>query len=172
MAPNRLVTYSEPSHYLNQYWVIISWTLSNKLQWNFSQNSNVSIQENAFENVSAKWRPFRPEEDELKMNVSMYLLDQCAGNRTRGYAHDLFSTLRPRQNGHHFADDIFKCISLNENFWILNKIPLKYVPYGLIDNMAALVQIMAWRRADVKPLSEPMMAYFTDAYMHHPGSMN
>ena len=25
------------------------------------------------------------------------------------------NTLRPRQNGRHFADDIFKCIFLNEN---------------------------------------------------------
>ena len=37
-------------------------------------------------------------------------------------------TLRARHNGHHFADDIFKYISLNENFWIFNKISLKYVP--------------------------------------------
>ena len=37
------------------------------------------------------------------------------------------STLRPRQNGCHFTDDIFKCIILNENFWISNKISLKYV---------------------------------------------
>ena len=35
------------------------------------------------------------------------------------------NTLRPRQNGRHFADDIFKCICLND---------------------PALVQIMAWRR--------------------------
>ena len=28
------------------------------------------------------------------------------------------NTLRPRQNGRHFADDIFKCIFLNENVWI------------------------------------------------------
>ena len=27
-----------------------------------------------------------------------------------------------------FADDIFKCIFSNENFWILIKILLKYVP--------------------------------------------
>ena len=26
---------------------------------------------------------------------------------------------------------------------------------------------MAWRRPDDKPLSEPMMAQFTDAYMRH-----
>ena len=37
------------------------------------------------------------------------------------------------------ANDIFKCISLNENFWILNKISLKFVPEGLIDNNLALV---------------------------------
>ena len=30
-----------------------------------------------------------------------------------------FNTLRPRQNGRHFADAIFKCIFWNENAWIL-----------------------------------------------------
>ena len=39
-----------------------------------------------------------------------------------------FNTLRPRQNGCHFADDIFKCIFLNENIWTLIKISLKFVP--------------------------------------------
>ena len=39
-----------PSHYLNQCWNIVNWTLGNKLQWNFNQNSNIFIQENAFEN--------------------------------------------------------------------------------------------------------------------------
>ena len=55
-----------------------------------------------------------------------------------------FNTLRPRQNGCHFTDNIFKCIFFNENFWILNEISLKYVPYGLIDNLEALVQIRVW----------------------------
>ena len=36
------------------------------------------------------------------------------------------------------------CIPLNENFWILKTISLQYAHWGLIDNMAALVQIMAW----------------------------
>ena len=50
--------------------------------------------------------------------------------------------LRLRQNGCHFADGIFKYIFLNEDFWISNNIPLKYVPYqGVIDNMSALVQM-------------------------------
>ena len=69
----------------------------------------------------------------------------------------LFNTLRPRQNGRHFPDDIFKRIFLNENAWILLKISLKFVPKGPINNIPALVQIMAWRRLGDKPLSEAMM---------------
>ena len=68
-----------------------------------------------------------------------------------------FNTLRPRQNGRHFPDDIFKCFFLNENVWIYITISLKFVPKGLINNIPALVQIMAWRRPGDKPLSEPMM---------------
>ena len=67
------------------------------------------------------------------------------------------NTLRPRQNGRHFADDIFKCIFLNENIWISIKISLKFVPKGPINNIRALVQIMAWRRPGDKPLFEAMM---------------
>ena len=67
------------------------------------------------------------------------------------------NTLRPRQNGHHFPDDIFKWILLNENVWITIKISLKFVPKGLMNNIPALVQIMTWRRPGDKPLSEPVM---------------
>ena len=67
------------------------------------------------------------------------------------------NTLRPRQNGRHFADDSFKRIFLNENSRILIKISIKFVPKGPINNNPALVQIMAWRRSGDKPLSEPMM---------------
>ena len=70
---------------------------------------------------------------------------------------DTLNTLRPRQNGGHFPDDIFKCIFLNENIWISLKISLNFVPNGRIDNIPALVQIMAWHRPGDKPLSEPMI---------------
>ena len=72
-----------------------------------------------------------------------------------------FNTLRPRQNGRHLADYIFKCIFLNENVWIPIKITLKFVPKGPFNNIPALVQIMAWRRPGDKPLSEPMMVSLT-----------
>ena len=80
-----------------------------------------------------------------------------AQNRTVVHIIAVINTLRPIQNGRHFADDIFKCIFLNENAWISLKISLKFVPKGPINNNPALVQIMAWRRSGDKPLSEPMM---------------
>ena len=68
-----------------------------------------------------------------------------------------FNTLRPRPNGRHFADDIFKRIFLNENILIPIKISLKFVPKGHINNIPSLVKLMAWRRPSDKPLSEPIM---------------
>ena len=38
-----------------------------------------------------------------------------------------------------------------------DKISLKFVPKGPINNIPAFVQIMAWCRPGDKPLSEPMM---------------
>ena len=69
----------------------------------------------------------------------------------------LFNTLSPRQNGRHFPDNTFKCIFLNENVRISITISLKFVRKGPINNIPALVQIMAWRRPGDKPLSEPML---------------
>ena len=67
------------------------------------------------------------------------------------------NSLRPRQKGRLFADDTFKRIFLNENIIISTKNSLNFVPKGLINNIPALVLIMAWRRPGDKPLSEPML---------------
>ena len=66
-------------------------------------------------------------------------------------------TLGPIQNGSHSPEDIFKCIFLNENVSIAIRISLKFVPKGPINNIPALVQIMAWRWSGNKPLYEPKM---------------
>ena len=52
-------------------------------------------------------------------------------------------TLRQRQNGRHFADHNFKCIFFNETICISFNVSLKFVSCGLIDNIPALVQVMA-----------------------------
>ena len=75
-----------------------------------------------------------------------------------------FNTLRPRQNGRHFPDDISKCIFLNENVLISMKISLKFVPKGQINNIPALVQIIAWRRPGDKPLSNPVWEVYWRKY--------
>ena len=62
------------------------------------------------------------------------------------------------------ADDIFKWIFLNENSRIPIQISLKFVHKSPTDNKPVLVQVMAWRRTGDKPLPEPMMTQFTDAY--------
>ena len=70
------------------------------------------------------------------------------------------------------ADGIFKCIFLNEDDKIFIQISLKLVPRSPIDIKPAPVQVMAWRRTDDKPIPEPMLTQFTDAYMRHSGELN
>ena len=82
------------------------------------------------------------------------------------------NTLRPRRN-EHFADNIFKRIFFNENVSISIKISLKFVPKGPINNIPALVQIMAWRRSGDKPFSEPMtISLLTHIYVTRPQLVN
>ena len=81
------------------------------------------------------------------------------------------NTLRPRQNGRHFADDILERIFLNENVWISIKISLNLVPKGPINNISALVQIMAWRRPGDKPESM-MMSLLTHICVTRPQWVN
>ena len=77
-------------------------------------------------------------------------------------------TLRPRKDGLHFPDDIFKCIFLNENVKISNKISLKFVPkryssIGLDNGLAtARRQAIMWTNDGL----------FSDAYMRHSAPMS
>ena len=71
----------------------------------------------------------------------------------------------------------FKSIFSDAFSWMKNvvfwyKTSLKFVPKGPVDNNPALVQMMAWRQIGDKPLSEPMLTRFTDAYMWHWGQMS
>ena len=65
------------------------------------------------------------------------------------------------------ADDIFRCIFLNENDRIPIQISLKFIPRNPIDNKLAMFQVMDWRRIGDKPLSEPMLTWFTYVNMRH-----
>ena len=62
----------------------------------------------------------------------------------------------PGQNGRHFADNIFRCIFLNEKICILIEISLKFVLEGSIENKENLDnglapnrrQAIIWTNAD------------------------
>ena len=46
------------------------------------------------------------------------------------------------------------------------------VPFHVIENIAALVELLAWHWRGNNPLSEPMMVKVADAYMRHSASMS
>ena len=110
--------------------------------------------------------PPRPHRPCVGLNLTNFrkALDEVMGLYDLVSIRQCVNTLRPRQHGHHFADDIFKCMSIN--------ISLRFVSKGQINNITKLVQVMAWRHPGDKPLSEPMMVKFTDAYKHHSASMS
>ena len=53
------------------------------------------------------------------------------------------NTPRPQQDGCQFANHILKCIFLNENVCSLIEMSLKFIPRGSVDNMSALIQVVA-----------------------------
>ena len=91
------------------------------------------------------------------VNVNRVIIDACNGLSPAWCQACAVNTLRLRQNGCHFAGDSFKQIFLNENVGIAIKISLKFVPEGPVNNISALVQIMAWRRPGDKSFSETIL---------------
>ena len=88
-----------------------------------NEHNKISSEENVFGNVACHSCPylFRPDCDPASLSG------------------DSLNSSSDGQNGRHFADDIFKCIFLNEKVQLLTKISLKFVPKGPIDNNPSLV---------------------------------
>ena len=117
---------------------------------------------------SGKWRPFCLGLNVLKQHriiawMSNYIhikpwnvIDHPCQNFNSGS----IDSLRMRQNGRHFTDNPSKHIFLSHTIQISIKFSLKLVSKGQINNIPALVPIMAWRCPSDKLLSEPMMVSF------------
>ena len=69
----------------------------------------------------------------------------------------LINTLRPGKMAAIFQTTFSHAFSWMKIYEFRKKISLTFVPKGPIENIPALVQLMAWRRPGNKPLSEPMM---------------
>ena len=93
--------------------MIVNWTLRNKLQLNVSRNTKFFIYENASEDIVCKMVAILSRTRRVKI-------------------------LRPEQNGRHFADNSFKCIFLNKNVSVSNKMSMKNVPRCLIERKASI----------------------------------
>ena len=83
--------------------------------------------------------------------VSSLVYNGCSISWTRTWRTQL--SLRGRET----MTDIFKHNFFNENVWILIAISLQFVLKGPVNNIPALVQIVAWCPPGDKPLSEPIM---------------
>ena len=171
-----------PNHYMIQCWSLISEALWHSPESNFTVSAQAIIQCNEFENYTFKITATSPRDQWVnvwdhrdpfhKGCMSLYWnhleivfaiifavmkwSPEWSSERL-WLVYFFINSLRPRQNGRHFADDTFKRAFLNENVLISIKISLKFVSKGPINNIPALVQIMAWRRPGDKPLSEPRM---------------
>ena len=134
------VTYLVPSHYLNQWWFIGDWTLWTTLSEIWIRMLHFSLKEMDLKMSSEKctplWQPLC-----MWWNIEgICWVVLSLSNLVSVLAIPFFlNSSPPGQNGCHFADDIFRCIFLNENFCILFKISLKFVPKGPIDNISTLV---------------------------------
>ena len=115
------------SHYLNQCWPIIKGVLWYSPESNFTVTAHAAV---------------------LHLKII------------------LFKIIATRMSLTHWVRDkmaaIFQTTFSNAFCWMKMyefrlKISLKFVPQGPINNIPALVQIMAWRRPGDKPLSGPMM---------------
>ena len=123
---------------MKQFWCIVNWIIRKKWLWNCNQNSNIFAEENSLGNVvcSLVTILFKHQCRNMKDIIILHWIYHILPNGTHiiyysYYSHQIIwymykyiDTLRPRQNGRHFADDIFKCIFLNENFWLSNDISL------------------------------------------------
>ena len=91
-----------------------------------------------------------------------------ASQRPVTYFTNEINTLRPRQNGRHFSDNISNAFSWMNIF----KFRLKF-HWNLLFLRVQMTIFHHWFRwwLGTKPLSEPMMAYVAGVYMHHSASM-
>ena len=74
------------------------------------------------------------------------------------------NTLRPGQDGRHFADDIFKYIFLNENIWIVINISLKFVSKGQSNNIPLSEVMVVSLLTHICVARPPRVKYNTGRY--------
>ena len=149
-------TWSAPSHYLNQSWNIIYWTFRNKHQWIFDQNSNIFIQENAFENVVCEMAVILPRPQCVNMGgILIYVLilkcfDMCLSILQTFNDGQMSLYLVFMSQYQVFMHLIRSCINWWE--WIWQSIAWKFWPGSSLSS--------SWNASTLKPWSIPTITHY------------
>ena len=143
--------HSVPNHYLNQWWLIVSLALRNQTQVKFRSksyyyfHSRKQIWKCLLQNVGHFVQATIHQAVIMNYVVALYhcvLIGILMSANLKGswnliiewLVNNLIKTLRPTQNGRHFAKDIFKCTFWNEKYSNFIVILLKFVSQGAVDN--------------------------------------
>ena len=85
LVPIMAVAYSAPSHYLNQCWVIVRWTLGTNFNEILIKIQNFSFTKMHLKMSSAKRWPLCPGGDELKHTMMTMPIDHSLGHCCQGW---------------------------------------------------------------------------------------
>ena len=157
-------TFMATSHYLKQCWVWHSHksnfpgnnhdiNLLHECEIYTFKNTTTSIRSEGVKAIFDIKQKSNEKQMVCRKSASWGINELAYNNITSLLIHIEAKTKWPLFSRRH----IFKWIFLNENECISMKISLKFVPRDPMNNIPALVQIVAWRRPGDKPLSEPMM---------------
>ena len=129
-----------------------------QIEENFNEIATILCRQNAFENIVCKMATIFTRLQCVKysqiLSTTPVITIMWDNSYHMVYSWALMfswtrlitSTLRRRQDGRRFPDDIFKCIFLNENDKIPIQISIKFVPRSPIDNKPAPIHylIQCW----------------------------
>ena len=142
MATIFQMTFSNAFSWMKIYWFLLRfhWSLFPKCP---TENIPALVQIMAWH-----WSGDRPLSEPMMVSLLMHICVTLP---------QWVNTLRQRSNVCYFADDILNCIMFNTKALISIKMSLTIVPWGPVDNMTALFQIMAWHWKGNKPIFETMI---------------
>ena len=117
-------------HLKNEYF-IWDWCVNTLLKWIHSADQIIYhswVTTNTI-NTFCHWATHVKNIKRYSNRVACTASYRCKTDRSISFRSMILhlNPLRPRQNGRHFPDDIFKCIFVNDDVWIAIKISLKFV---------------------------------------------
>ena len=107
-----------PSHYLNECWNIVNWTLRNKLQWNFNRAiETFSLKKKAFENVVWKMSTILSRPQCVKIEMYSYIHNKDTSFAYNASLKHTRLLLRGREN-HITSSIIILSMIIKYNKWL------------------------------------------------------